>query len=269
MREKYPISVIIPCYCCSETLEFAVNSVWNQSALPKEVILIDDASDDENKTKNEMNRIKELYPKNWIKCIFLENNSGPGNARNVGWSHATEEYIAFLDSDDSWHNKKIEIQYNIMKSKNIDITFHRSKELNDRNHSDKYSKLSDVSVKEIYFKNLLISNCISTRSVMLKKSLKNRFDSNKYYAEDYLLWLEIIKENNFGLMIELYLAFSYKNIYDKSGLSGNLIKMEKGELDTYKRIYKYNYINTWQYSILKLWSILKFLVRVLKSKFAK
>ena len=45
--EKVSVSVIIPCYQCTSTIQRAVNSVAQQSLLPREVILVDDASDDE------------------------------------------------------------------------------------------------------------------------------------------------------------------------------------------------------------------------------
>jgi len=39
---KASVSVIIPCYCCSETIERAVDSVANQTQLPKQLILVEE-----------------------------------------------------------------------------------------------------------------------------------------------------------------------------------------------------------------------------------
>jgi len=52
-----------------------------------------------------------LNTRNWIKVIALTENGGAGTARNVGWTAAAHAYIAFLDSDDSWHPQIIETQY--------------------------------------------------------------------------------------------------------------------------------------------------------------
>ncbi|MFM7439000.1 MAG: glycosyltransferase family 2 protein, partial [Snowella sp.] len=42
-----PVSVIIPCYCCTKTIGRAVQSVFQQSLPPVEVILVNDASPDD------------------------------------------------------------------------------------------------------------------------------------------------------------------------------------------------------------------------------
>lgn len=107
------LSVIIPCYRCASTIERSVASIASQTMLPAEVILVDDKSNDT--TIDKLRQLKDLYKNDWIKIISLPVNSGPSVARNTGWDAATQDYIAFLDADDSWHHKKIEIQYNWMK----------------------------------------------------------------------------------------------------------------------------------------------------------
>ena len=46
VSNSLPVSVIIPCYRCAETIERAVDSVLNQTQIPEEIILVDDFSDD-------------------------------------------------------------------------------------------------------------------------------------------------------------------------------------------------------------------------------
>lgn len=106
------VSVVIPCYRCSDVIERAVTSVWEQTLRPAEVILVDDCSGDG--TVDTLYALQKKFPPNWIKVIELEQNSGPGEARNAGWAAASHSYVAFLDADDSWHPQKIEIQYSWM-----------------------------------------------------------------------------------------------------------------------------------------------------------
>jgi glycosyltransferase involved in cell wall biosynthesis len=54
------ISVIIPCYRCSETIERAVDSIAQQTLLPSEVFLIEDASNDNGKTLHFISTSKKI-----------------------------------------------------------------------------------------------------------------------------------------------------------------------------------------------------------------
>ena len=107
--EKVSVSVIIPCYQCTSTIQRAVDSVAQQSLLPREVILVDDASDDE--TLEMLYSIQKSYGSNWVKVLSLKTNGGPSLARNAAWELVDSSYVAFLDADDSWHPQKIEIQF--------------------------------------------------------------------------------------------------------------------------------------------------------------
>jgi len=95
--EKPFISVVIPAYKAGKTIKRCIKSV--QSALGKvsfEVIAVDNASPD-----NTVRRIEELSEKYAnLKLIRLEQNFGPGHARNVGLKAAGGEYVWFVDADD-------------------------------------------------------------------------------------------------------------------------------------------------------------------------
>ena len=88
------ISVIIPTFNRAHTLTRALDSVLAQSYLPKEIIVVDDGSNDETGV------LLENYPV--IKYVKLAENSGVSHARNVGIEGACGEWIALLDSDDAW-----------------------------------------------------------------------------------------------------------------------------------------------------------------------
>ena len=265
-----PVSVVIPCYCCSETIERAVSSVVNQTQLPVEIWLVDDASPDDGRTLNKLYELKMRYTNMvQIEIIALPVNGGPSVARNAGWDAATQPYIAFLDADDSWHTQKLEIQYEWMKEHpEIALTGHKclwlKKEDSFPQSGEPLPKVEEFQVRRITKLSLLFSNRFSTLSVMLKSELPFRFEPKKRHSEDYLLWLQITLSGYQCAFLDLSLAYLYKAPYGEGGLSGDLWKMEKGELDTYCQVYKEGYINLFAWLFLVLFSFAKFCRRVFK-----
>jgi glycosyltransferase involved in cell wall biosynthesis len=255
------VSVIIPCFCCSKTIGRAVDSILKQTLLPKEIILVDDFSNDHGSTLNKLLEIKDLNQSIIIKIIALNKNDGPGTARNAGWDQASQPYIAFLDADDSWHPKKIEIQYGWMKSSpKIALSFHRSWqiELNENLASD----LDEYTAKPVTFRSLLFSNCVPTRSVMLKTSAPHRFCPGKRHAEDYLLWLKIAYTERSIWFVDLALSYSYKHDFGVDGLNSFLYKSHTGVLDAYKQILKDRLISHLTYCVLIIYESFKYVRRI-------
>lgn len=260
------ISVIIPCYRCADTIERAVESIWNQTQLPYEVILVEDCSDDDQLTAEALRRIAKKYPNEFIHTIFLDNNHGPGYARNVGWEKANGKYIAFLDADDAWHPQKVEIQYEYMeKEKAIDISGHKCKKFSRLKAENVFDKKISPNVVEL--KDMFISNRFYTRTVMLRNNIRNRFDDGMYRAEDFLLWCEILSSGHKGAVLDLELAYVFDN--ENNSLSSSLHAMEKGELSAYEKLRKKNIISRGEYFGYCSFSYMKYMRRILKCMLAK
>lgn len=257
------VSVVIPCFKSQETIGRAVESVFNQTLIPSEVILVDDCSPDE--TLVEMKLIQQKYPVGWIQVIALPDNVGAGSTRNRGWDVAKGDYVAFLDSDDSWHPRKIEMQYSWMRAnRDVVLTGHAYRVVEEKNcrHIEE-SLLGVQSFREVSVAELLFFNRFSTPTVMLRRDLPFRFEEGKRYSEDYLLWLEIALSGNQCYRSSDELAFLYKQPYGASGLSASLWKMEVGQLDTYMRIYKKGLVGVFALVALIFFSLAKYLRRVL------
>lgn len=90
------ISFIIPVYNRKEKLKRAIDSVLVSPFTDYEIILIDDASTDG--TREYCQSYAELDSR--FHCILLDENHGPGYARNCGFQHAKGQWIYCLDSDD-------------------------------------------------------------------------------------------------------------------------------------------------------------------------
>lgn len=227
------ISVIVPCFCCSDTIQKTIYSVLNQTLLPREIIMINDGSNDGGKTKKKLslikNHIESNYKKTQIKIINLQKNYGPSYVRNKAWNLSSQKYIAFIDDDDLWHKDKIKTQYNWMQNhKQLSFTAHKSEYYS---KPIKKNKLDYINYKIISVNQLLFKNFFPTRTVMLKRNINFRFDELKRYGEDYDLWLRISKDYSLVFM-DIVLSYSLRLDYSKGGLSGNLINMQVSELKT-------------------------------------
>ncbi|HDZ58032.1 MAG TPA: glycosyltransferase family 2 protein [Pseudomonas xinjiangensis] len=266
MRKSAPVSVVVPCYRCGKTIGRALNSIAAQTLIPSEVLLVDDCSGDD--TKDVLEHLRASFPDGWIKIISLAENAGPGAARNAGWEAAVEPYVAFLDADDSWHKRKIEIQYTFMENNPLVALsghawtrmvlneIYSSYSVDDYGHT-----FTDVSKTQ-----LMRSNRFSTPSVMLRRDIKHRFTDGKRYCEDYGLWTEICCSGLRCSRSPLPLAYLHKAEYGETGLSAALWKMEKGELDVYRNLYKRKYLGLLASSGLCVWSLIRFTFRLVRVK---
>ena len=96
-------SVIIPVHNAEATLERSVQSVARQENCEKEIILIENASDDNS--YQECLRLQAEYP-----SIVLQrtDRKGISHARNLGLQQAKGDIICFCDSDDYYQDHVLE-----------------------------------------------------------------------------------------------------------------------------------------------------------------
>ncbi len=104
------VSVILPTYNRADTLGTAMRSVLDQTHGNLELIVVDDASYDNTPA------LVAALDDGRVRYVRLSENSGPSRARNVGIGHAQGEYIAFQDSDDEWHPRKLEHQLSLFRT---------------------------------------------------------------------------------------------------------------------------------------------------------
>jgi glycosyltransferase involved in cell wall biosynthesis len=260
-----PVSVVIPCYKCKQTILRAIRSIVNQTTEPSEVVLVEDCSNDG--TLEYLEELRKHFPPDWIKILPLMINRGPGYARNAGWEAATQPYVAFLDADDAWHPEKLRIQYDWMcDNPEAVLVGHASIQLE---RDDAHLALTDeVLVKRISRLQLLLSNArggFAVRTAMFHRNLSIRFDPSKRYMEDHW-WLLVMAFSNYKIYkMPLPLAYTFKADWGESGLSGRLWEMEKEELDNYWRLQRMGLIARPVALIFTIFSLLKFFRRVIIS----
>lgn len=189
------ISVVIPTYNRYEVLQRALESVYLQSYMPSEVIIIDDGSTDNT------SEITKQFPH---AKYYFQQNSGVSSARNLGIKNSTCQWVAFLDSDDTWHVDKLREH----------VKFHKQNPEILMSYTDEKWIRSSVEVKvakkfqkfggDIFKK--CFSHCIIAPSAtLIHKNLLDEvglFDESLEVCEDYDLWLRVACTNSIGLIDE-------------------------------------------------------------------
>ena len=104
LRGEPLVSAIVPTYNRANLVRRALDSVIKQSYSNLEIVVVDDASDDN--TEEIINGMGSSQ----IRYIRHQTNQGGAATRNTGIEAAKGEYVAFLDSDDVWLQGKIETQ---------------------------------------------------------------------------------------------------------------------------------------------------------------
>jgi glycosyltransferase involved in cell wall biosynthesis len=107
VREEHSpvISAVIPVCDRFEFLHETIASVYSQTRVPDEVLIVDDSS---------IIRVESYFAQNPppgpVKVLRTDRRRNPGGARNLGWQQAKGDLIVFHDSDDLWEPDKTRLQ---------------------------------------------------------------------------------------------------------------------------------------------------------------
>lgn len=264
------ISIITASYNYAQYIEEAINSVISQSYQDWELIIVDDGSSD-----NSVEIIKSYCEKD-SRIKFFQHEGGQNKGLKetllLGISHATGDWIAFLESDDLFMpdnlSKKIEI---IQKYPNVNLIFNKvdfliEKKPNKFNTLKNIQKnLSQMSFPKNMFYDFFLNNMILTFScVMLKKSsIKSEYFNTPNDARiDWWLWIHLAYNNYFYYLDEkLTIWRLHDNSYIKQNKTPRFYLIQlKAYFDVYhnvgkpfkllffiyKSFFKYFFIKTFQ-----------------------
>ena len=259
------ISVVIPCHQCAKTIDAAVSSAINQTLAPIEIILVENGSTDE--TLLILQSWQNKHP-NIIKLEVLA-GTGASAARNKGTQLACGEYIAFLDADDVWHPQKLELQIDAMLCENAVISGHVYQPIKDESFDriveGKPSQFLTYSVRD-----MLISNRVSTPTVMVKKSCFVQFDERLQRCEDWKCWVEIMTAGHESILfLPLVLAAGSKPSLGHSGLSANVAEMHIDMLRAIHFLKESKHLSHLQGVAASLIENVKFPLRLIKLRLFK
>jgi glycosyltransferase involved in cell wall biosynthesis len=241
---KHPkITVLMPVYNCELYIKEAVDSILNQTFDDFEFLIIDDASTDKTIS------IIKTYTDTRIKLIEKPANTGYTNSLNYGLTIARGEYIARMDGDDVSLPERFEKQVAFLDA-NQDVVLCGTnfKIIGTEKVINLPKENDDIKLA------LLNGNCIAHPSVMMRNHTLQQFailyDSNSEPAEDYDLWVRLLKAGKlFNLQEEL---INYR-VHDTQVSQKREIQQIQSALETRLKLLKYiNYsFNDYECNLLK------------------
>ncbi len=250
------VSVIIPAFNYGHFLPEALDSVLAQSFQDFEIIVVDDGSTDT--TQEAVSAYIKKNPKR-IR-YFYQDNKGPAAARNKGIREARGEYIAFLDADDLWLPKKLDLQIDrFQNNPNCGLVYTGYYLMNECGAIQGIYSMQPVP-KEIIKKRILLTNPMAgTPTIMVRKSCFEKvgyFDEDLVSAEDWDMWLRIIRKYDFAHvrepLVKVRLHKESQSFFGEKNLRNGLRVLDKLFSDASlrkdrllrRRCYAYRYYST-------------------------
>lgn len=212
------VTVLMSAYNAQDYIREAVDSILNQKFKDFEFLIYEDGSSDDTL------KILEGYSKmdERIRLVINEQNAGyPGFLKNLnrGLVEAKGEYIARMDTDDASFDHRLQKQVEYLDANPEVFLIGGGAEniLEDGSHLSWYKPVSGT---ELVGKTLEKKNCIYHPTTMFRKDQRVKY--RMHYAEDYDLWLQILK---LGMKIDnLQFPVLRYRVTQKSLSRGNGIK---------------------------------------------
>ena len=216
-----------------------IKSVQAQTYQTWEMIVVDDCSQDGG--PNIVNKISKTDER--IKLIIQKQHSGPSAVRNVAIELAKGRYLAFLDSDDLWHEQKLNKQLNFMKKNHYAFTYTGFDKINE---AGKVIGTVFPYKEEVCYYDLLKSNHIGCLTAMIDLKILG----HKMYMpdikkrQDQGLWLDVLKEIDKAYCLHEILG-QYR--IRKGSISFNKTDNIKYQWELYRDIEKLNIVKSFYY----------------------
>ncbi|HIF9351678.1 TPA: glycosyltransferase family 2 protein [Photobacterium damselae] len=208
------VSIIMPVFNAEKTVIRSIESILKQTYSNWELLITND-----NSTDNSKAIILDKILNDERVFIFDNNGSGAFSARNNCIKQASGDYIAFLDSDDIWHEKKLELQIEAMKKNNCLAS-----------HSSYYrvdecgNAISLIQPKEnVTYKDMFTHNHIGNVTGIYNANILGKFYQKNIGHEDYEMWLRILKKTDSIGVLEPLASYTVS----AKSLSSNKFKAAK------------------------------------------
>jgi len=260
------VSVIIPVYnseaTIAESLESVIKSV-SKVTEDYEIIAINDGSKD-----NSLSILLEVSNEYKNLIVIDQKNMGAAHARNVGLELAKGDIIGFNDSDDVWLPDSFSsrmLVFDQFSDVSCVAANHDVDKQNVRFLKKVYKNIYAISLKAELFK------CyFSPPTVLLKRRVIDsglRFNSLMSHAEEGYFFNHVVSKNSCVLLNKMASkSILGKKRFGESGLSGDLSKMERGELYHLYNAYREIHGSLFLFFLTVIFSLLKYARRVLLVK---
>ena len=221
------VSIIMPAYNSEQFITDAIESVLSQTYQSWELIIVDDYSSDNTIS------IVEKYANIDERIKFHANTSNLGAAktRNVAIKLSRGRFVAFLDSDDLWLPVKLEVQIEIMLSRNISFSFSNYAQINQNGDKlERHLIIPQQLSYNQYLKNTIIG-CLTV--VLDREQIGNIEMEDIRTSHDMALWLNILKRGHLAYGINDVLAI-YRVL--NSSITSSKLKAAKDVRYVYRSV---------------------------------
>jgi glycosyltransferase involved in cell wall biosynthesis len=247
------ISVALATYNGSLYLEEQLLSIFNQTQLPKEVIIVDDLSTDN--TIEIIEHFQKSY--SFIHLFVNEKNVGPIKSFQKAISKSNYEYIALCDQDDIWDKNKLELCLceikKIQKGNSPTIVFTDLKMIDSTGNilRDSFWNVHRYRPTNFQFKELLIGNFVTGCTILMDKNMKNEISSMPDVIVMHDYWMALIvfgfgnykalncttmryrvhsnsvtNKSRIGILVRIRMFLSVFFDFDREYLSANILQAE-------------------------------------------
>jgi len=211
------ISIIIPCYNDADFIEQAVNSALNQTYSNKEIIVVDDGSDEKNKEV-----LKSIEPK--LDRLIVQDNQGQSSARNTGIKASQGEFIIVLDSDDYFESKFAEKALAVINANNnARIVTCWGKRITESNFLIDIYKPGGGELVQFLLQNGSFGSCMFRKSDW--EMVGGYDESMKQGFEDWEFYIRLLSSGGIAYVIPEVL-FNYRVRKNSTTVRANKIKYD-------------------------------------------
>lgn len=180
------VSVITPAYNAAARIGETIRSVQGQSLEDWEILIADDASQDDTAAVVEAAAASD--PR--IVLIRRAANAGSGTARNAALARAKGRYIAFLDSDDLWLPEKLARQTAFMRETGCALSYTAFRRISaDGRRTGRLIRVPDC----LTYEELLKNTAIATLTAMVDSEQTGPLILSTARRDDYILWLSLLR----------------------------------------------------------------------------
>jgi glycosyltransferase involved in cell wall biosynthesis len=197
------VSVIVPTFNRLEYLRPAIESIFNQTYLDWELLIADDGSAEA--TRDYLRELSRL-PK--VRVIWMSHTGIPAAVRNAALREAGGKYVAFLDSDDLWDSRKLEVQLAVMQTRSLCQWSYTA-----FTNVDEFGVVLSTETRrrwvpcdgEIFERMLRGEVSLRTPCVLANRTLLmevGAFDESIFSGEDYDLWYRLALRSDIAVINE-------------------------------------------------------------------
>ena len=232
MESKPLVSIVIPVHNGEEYIKEAIDSCLNQTYENKEIIVVDDKSEDST-----LDILREYEER--IRVIPVEKQNGLGNVINIGIRASNGEYVARMDADDVMYPTRLERQLEYMQGHSACVAVGGQIDIIDQDGNITGHRKYAIEDRDIK-KNIFLFQPFAHPAVVLRKSALEEvglYPENLWKVEDVKLFLILSTKGEFHNIEDTVLKYrmtfnteSQSKMLDHFKKSNEIRKWAKKEL---------------------------------------